>query len=403
MTARLGSARSEKLNSLWQEGHRLQVLRQNFSRYTIALGFAVLAVFSGKLLAPVLGNENPYHTVWLAVMFPAFYCGIGPAIVTVFVSAVGVWYWLLPPYASFKAGTSTEVFGMVGFLVFSAVIVALGGYTRRIVIRRERAEEALKKSHEELEKRVRQRTAALEEKTAALERSQNTARSLSGRILTLQDEERRRMARGLHDSLGQYLTALKMNLDRFASEQAKQAVIASESSDMVEKCLAETRTISHLLHPPLLDECGFASAAAVYIEGFSRRSGIGVEFDAPSEVIRLHPELELTLFRTVQEALTNVHKHASATAAIVSLKVDGKDVHLEISDNGRGIPQERLKHLLYGATEVGVGLAGMRERVRQLNGSFEIRSNGKGTVVAVTTPRVEPSPISYDSTAVYAA
>jgi signal transduction histidine kinase len=381
----------------------MQVLRQNLTRYTIAVGVAALAVFSRKLLAPILGNENPYHTVWLAVMFSAFYCGVGPTIVAVFVSAVGVWYWLVPPYSSFKAGTSTEVFGMVGFLVLSTVIVALGEYTRRIFVRREQAEQALKKSHEELEERVRQRTAALEEKTAALELSENAARNLSGRILTLQDEERRRMARGLHDSLGQYLAALKMNLDRFASEYAKQAAIASESSDIVEKCLAETRTISHLLHPPLLDESGFTSAARVYIEGFSRRSGIVVEFDAPSNVIRLHPELEITLFRTVQEALTNVHKHASATAAIVSLKVDDKDVRLEISDNGRGIPQERLNHLLYGATEVGVGLAGMRERVRQLNGMFEIRSNGTGTVVAVITPRAEPLPLTPDSTAVSAA
>jgi signal transduction histidine kinase len=381
----------------------MQVLRQNLTRYAIAVGVALLAVFSRKLLTPVLGSDNPYHTVWLAVMFAAFYCGIGPAIVSVFVSALGVWYWLLPPYASFKARSSTEVFGMAGFLVFSAVITALGEYTRRSIVRREQAEHALKKSHEELEARVKQRTAALEEKTAALEQAKVHARSLSGRILVLQDEERRRMARGLHDSLGQYLAALKMNLDRFASEQAKQLEIASESAEIVEKCLAETRTIAHLLHPPLLDECGFDSAARLYIEGFSRRSGIVVEFDAPSDVIRLHPELEMTLFRTVQEALTNVHKHSGATAAMISLKVSDKNVHLEISDNGRGIPQERLKRLLYGATEVGVGLAGMRERVRQLNGTFEIRSDGTGTVVAVTTPRVDQLPLTQDSTAVSAA
>jgi signal transduction histidine kinase len=382
----------------------MRVLRQNFTHYTIAVGVAVLAVFSRKLLTPILGTENPYHTVWLAVMFSAYYCGIGPTIVSVLISAIGVWYWLLPPYASFEARTSTEVFGMVGFLIFSGVIIALGEYTRRTIVEREQAGQALKKSHEELEERVRQRTAALEAKTAALEQAQIHARSLSGRILILQDEERRRMARGLHDSLGQYLAALKMNLDRFVSEYAKQAAIASESSEIVEKCLAETRTISHLLHPPLLDESGFVSAARLYIEGFSRRSGIVVEFDAPSDLIRLHPELEMTLFRTVQEALTNVHKHAGATAVIISLKIDDKDkaVRLEISDNGRGIPQERLNHLLYGATEVGVGLAGMRERVRELNGTFEICSNGAGTIVSVTAPRVDQLPPTQDSTAVSA-
>jgi signal transduction histidine kinase len=376
--------------------------RQEVIRYGLATLAAVGALILRRLLVPLLGSENPYHTVWLAVMFPAFYCGITPAIVTVLLSAVGVWYWLLPPYASVKSLNATEMFGMVGFLVFSAVIIAPGEYTHRTIVKREHAERALKKSHEELEERVRQRTAALEEKTAALEQSQNTARSLSGRILTLQDEERRRVARGLHDSLGQYLAALKMNLDRFASEQAKHAAIASESTDIVEKCLAETRTISHLLHPPMLDECGFASATSLYIEGFSRRSGIVVEFDASADVTRLNQELEMTLFRTVQEALTNVHKHAAATAAIISLKVDEKNVRLEISDNGRGIPQERLNHLLYGASEVGVGLAGMRERVHQLNGVFEIRSNGTGTVVAVTTPRVKPLPVT-EPTAVSAA
>jgi signal transduction histidine kinase len=381
----------------------MQVFRQNFTRYTIAVGLAVLAVYSRKLLTPILGIENPYHTVWLALMFSAFYCGVGPTIVGVVVSAAGVWYWLLPPYTLFRTRSSKEIFGMEGFLVFSAVIIALGEYTRRAILKREQAEQALKKSNEELEERVRQRTSALEEKTEALEQSQNTARSLSGRILILQDEERRRMARGLHDSLGQYLAALKMNLDRFASEYAKQVAIASESSDIVEKCLAETRTISHLLHPPLLDECGFASAARLYVEGFSRRSGIVVEFDAPSDAIRLHPELEMTLFRTVQEALTNVHKHAGASAVIISMRVGEKDIGLEISDNGRGIPQERLNHLLYGASEVGVGLAGMRERVRQLNGTFEIRSNGTGTIVAVTTPRMSQLPAAHDSTAVSTA
>jgi signal transduction histidine kinase len=381
----------------------MRVLRRNVTRYAIAIGVAALAVFSRKLAAPILGNENPYHTVWLAAMFCAFYCGMGPAIVAVLLSAAGVWYWLLPPYHRFTGHSSTEVFGMLVFLVLSAVIVALGEYTRKTVMAREQAEQAFQKTQDQLVERVKQRTAALQEKTVALVQEQNATRSLSGRILVLQDEERRRMARGLHDSLGQYLAALKMNLDQFASEQARQAAIASESSAIVEKCLAETRTISHLLHPPLLDECGFDSAARLYIEGFSRRSGIVVEFDAPPDAIRLHPELELALFRTVQEALTNVHKHAGATAAIISLKMDDKDVRLEISDNGRGIPQERLSDLLYGATEVGVGLAGMRERVRQLNGTFEIRSNGTGTVVAVTTPRVEQVPVAQDPAAVPAA
>jgi signal transduction histidine kinase len=127
--------------------------------------------------------------------------------------------------------------------------------------------------------------------------AEESARKLSGRILTLQNEERRRIARGLHDSLGQYLVALKMNPDGFRSQTPEQAAVVSESSQIVEKCLTETRTISHLLDPPLLDESGFASAARWYVEGFARRSGVTVNLDVPEKLIRLHPLAEIALFR----------------------------------------------------------------------------------------------------------
>lgn len=477
--------------------------------YTIAIVVAVAAVGLRKLLDPLLGSDNPYHTVWLAVMFSAFYCGLGPAIVTVVISALGVWYWLFPRYESLTAPSHTTAFGMIGFLFLSAVIIVLGESTRRTMIRRQRAEEELKKAHAELEESVQERTASLAERTAALERkttevleqaamidlandaifvrsaadtisywnkgaerlygwtkdealgrdahellhtefpepletiktretwegelhhatrdggkivvashwttlrdasgaprgwleintditrrkrAEEAARSLSGRILALQDEERRRIARGLHDSLGQYLVALKMNLDSYASQYAKLNAIASESSDMVDKCLAETRTISHLLHPPLLDEAGFYSAARDYIDGFSRRSNISVEFNAPPEVIRLQPEIELMLFRTVQEALTNVHKHSGASRVVITLTMNEKEVHLEITDNGKGMSPDRLDQLTHGVSEIGVGLAGMRERVRQFNGTFDIRSDTTGTAIIVTAPRLEPVP-----------
>jgi PAS domain S-box-containing protein len=497
----------------------MRELPRTLQKYAIAIGVGVAAVFLRKLLDPLLGTDNAYHTVWLAVMFAAFYCGIGPAVVTVVISAVGVWYWLLPRYESLTAPRYATLFGMAGFLVLSAVIIALGETTRRIMVKRQRAEEELKKAHVELEKRVQERTVALAERTAALERKQaelveqaamldlandaifvrsatdtisywnegaerlygwtkeeavgrlphdllhtefpqplasikaletwegelqhtkrdgtkitvvshwttlrnangapkgwleiNTditrrkraeeaARSLSGRILALQDEERRRIAKELHDSLGQYLVALKMNLDSHASQQAKLNAIASESSDIVDRCLAETRTISHLLHPPLLDEAGFYTAARDYIDGFSRRSGIIVEFNTPSEVARLQPEIERMLFRTVQEALTNVHKHAGASRVVISLTMEEKQVHLQVTDNGKGIPPERLDQLMHGVSEIGVGLAGMRERVRQFNGAFDIRSDGTGTVLTVTTPRLDSS-VPHDPGVVSAA
>ena len=217
-------------------------------------------------------------------------------------------------------------------------------------------------------------------------RAEDAARALSGRILTLQDEERRRIAKGLHDSLGQYLAALKMNLDSFPSPTSKQAAVVSESSEIVNKCLTETRTISHLLHPPLLDESGFGSAARWYVEGFARRSGIDVNLDLPQELTRLHPDIEIALFRAVQECLTNIHKHAGSSLVEIRMTQDAKQVRLAITDNGTGIPKERLKRLLKGAAEIGVGIAGMRERFRELGGSLEIRSNHDGTAVIVAAP-----------------
>jgi PAS domain S-box-containing protein len=254
----------------------------------------------------------------------------------------------------------------------------LGGKSIDIT-ERKRAEDAVVEARSELENRVKERT---QELTIAEE----AARKLSGRILTLQDEERRRIAKGLHDSLGQYLAALKMNLDSFPSPTRAQAAAVSDCSEIVEKCLTETRTISHLLHPPMLDEAGFGSAARWYVEGFGRRSGIGVNLDLPQELKRLHPDMEIALFRALQESLTNVHKHANSSLVDIRLTQDAKQVRLEIQDDGRGIPKERLKRLLVGSAEVGVGIAGMRERFRELGGSVELRSGKKGTTVIVTAP-----------------
>ena len=220
----------------------------------------------------------------------------------------------------------------------------------------------------------------------ARKRAEDAARRLSGRILTLQDDERRRIARGLHDSLGQYLTALKMNLDRLSASDSGNAALAAESAGIVDKCLTETRTVSHLLHPPMLDEAGLGSATRWYVDGFSRRSGIEVNLNLPPNLNRMHPEVEVTLFRALQEALTNIHRHSGGSTVDVHLSVDTKQIRLEIKDDGRGIPQKRLKGLIEGAAEAGVGLAGMRERVRESGGSLDIRSDRAGTTVAISIP-----------------
>ncbi len=223
--------------------------------------------------------------------------------------------------------------------------------------------------------------------------AEEAARSLSGRILTLQDDERRRIARGLHDSLGQYLTALKMNLDRLSRSDDRNSALASECSEILDKCLTETRTISHLLHPPLLDEAGFGSATQWYVDGFAQRSGIKVTLNLPPKFGRLPQDIEIVLFRAVQEALTNVHRHSGASLVAISLTLSAKQIRLEIKDNGRGMPQRRLDYVLGGKAGAGVGIAGMRERVRELDGSIDIQSDGKGTRVLVRIPFVEEAAI----------
>ncbi|HEY7618038.1 MAG TPA: PAS domain-containing sensor histidine kinase, partial [Terriglobales bacterium] len=220
--------------------------------------------------------------------------------------------------------------------------------------------------------------------------AEEATRRLGGRLLILQDAERRRFARELHDSLGQYLTSLKINLDLLLGDtvpRAGQAEIAKECLDMLDKCLAETRTMSYLLHPPLLDETGFASAARWYVEGFAQRSGISAKLNFPSDLPRLPRDVETALFRVLQECLTNVHRHSGSGAVDITLTIDSARVTLRVTDYGRGIPRERLEQFRRVGVDVGVGLGGMRERAHDLGGSLEVESNGEqGTIVTLTVP-----------------
>ena len=177
-----------------------------------------------------------------------------------------------------------------------------------------------------------------------------------------------------------------MNLDRLSASDKGNADLASESAGIVDKCLTETRTISYLLHPPMLDEAGFGSAARWYVDGFSRRSGIKVNLNLPPTLSRMHRDVEVALFRAVQEALTNIHRHSGGSMVDIHLDVDTKQIQLEIKDDGRGIPRKRLRTLIEGAADTGVGLAGMRERIRELGGSLEIRSDRTGTTVVICIP-----------------
>jgi two-component system NarL family sensor kinase len=221
-------------------------------------------------------------------------------------------------------------------------------------------------------------------------------RQLSSRLLTLQDEERRRLALDLHDSTSQCLAALTMNLDMVGSTRkaldARSRRALAESRSLAEQCARQVRTFAYLLHPPLLDERGLVPAVRWYAEGFTKRSGIQVVMDL-APVGRLPQPIETALFRVVQESLTNVHRHASATAASIRLSATAGAIALEIQDHGRGLgdssPQAQATVL---PATLGVGIQGMRERIRQLDGTFDIAFTDTGTTVHVRVPLNEGIP-----------
>jgi signal transduction histidine kinase len=231
------------------------------------------------------------------------------------------------------------------------------------------AEEKLRAAHAELETLVEQRTVAL--------------RKLSLQVLKLQDLERRRIARELHDSLGQQFVALRVNLD-LARKSPHTPETWKECDQLLECCITEVRTLSYLLHPPMIEDAGFISAARWYIEDFSRRSGMNIPFRAADDIGRLPDYLRLVLFRVLQESLMNVYRHARATAGEVRVQRNANVIELEITDNGVGIPAEKLIRFNRNGTGMGVGLTGMRERIRDLGGRFELSSSSRGTSVKVS-------------------
>jgi signal transduction histidine kinase len=213
-------------------------------------------------------------------------------------------------------------------------------------------------------------------------------RRLSGRLLTLQDEERRRLALDLHDTTGQGLAALTMNLDvvgratKVLDARSRRAL--AESRSLADQCAREVRTLAYLLHPPLLDEVGLLSTVRWYAEGVAKRTGIHVSMDL-GEIGRLPGPVETALFRVVQEALTNIHRHASTTTASIRLTATVHMVALDIHDEGHGL-RDPVTHDSAPPETLGVGIQGMRERVRQLNGTFDVEFTGTGTTVRVRVP-----------------
>jgi signal transduction histidine kinase len=229
----------------------------------------------------------------------------------------------------------------------------------------------------------------LSNELAQRERAEESSRRLSVRVLQLQDEERRKFSRELHDSLGQLLALAKMHMSVLLEKNPHDELL-KEIDELLTQSVTETRTISHLLHPPLLDEVGLASAARWYVEGFAKRSGVELTTDIPDEPGRLPRPSELVLFRVLQESLTNIHRHSKSLRAEVSLQSSPTTVILQVRDYGKGMPREMLTNFLATGTNVGVGLAGMRERVREQGGRFDIQSDKTGTTITVTMPIVVP-------------
>ena len=274
--------------------------------------------------------------------------------------------------------------------LISAVRSALLARRRQYEVRdhlreRAKAEEDLRRAHDALETLVEQRTAAL--------------RRLSVKLLRVQDEERRRIARELHDSLGQDLTAAKICIDMLSQERRLESPHLRDARSLVDRCISDTRTLSHLLHPPLLDEAGFASAAKWYVEGFGQRSGIRTQLELPQQSQRLPIQMETALFRILQEALTNVHRHSGSRAVQVKVAVEKDHVILTVRDFGMGVPREVLDRF-WKTGNVGVGLAGIRERLKELNGALEIESNLDGTLLRATIPLDQRNEISSEQSKV---
>lgn len=379
-------------------------------RYMFALAGLVLAIATRAALDAFLGNSTFYFTVYIFVAFTSLVSGVLPAIVTAIGGFLGVFYWFVSPRNSFVVAHNFEEQGIVGFIAVCSVLIVLGGANRRKQLRlngtvlalrieadeRRKTQRQLQRAHDDLECEVKKRTQELLEALAKLRSEVTVRRSaetqlrrLSIGLMSAQDEERRRIARDLHDSSGQMLAAIKMGIVSLENQMANLPDLkenARELNGLVDEVSKELRTTSYLLHPPLLDEAGIISAAKWFTDGFAKRSGIQVTCFLPESIEALPRGYELVIFRVLQEALTNVHRHSDASAATVALTIDDQQITLSVSDDGHGINASKLAKLRAAEGIAGVGIAGMRERVSELGGVFTIESKPGNTTVSALLP-----------------
>jgi signal transduction histidine kinase len=268
----------------------------------------------------------------------------------------------------------------VPLLDANGAIVEWFGAASDVTARKE-AEEKYRKLAQTLDAEVRARTRELEEQS-------NQVRELSWRLLRSQDEERRHIARELHDSAGQTLTVLGISLAQLAQKAGRNAPdLAGEAEQIqetVQQLHREIRTTSYLLHPPLLDENGLYSAVSWYVQGLLERSGLEIHLDISKDFGRLPREMELVIFRLVQECLTNIHRHSESKTASIRISREPNQITLDIRDQGKGMSGARFAEIQSGLS--GVGIRGMRERLSQFEGAMKIESDSSGTRVFATIP-----------------
>lgn len=280
---------------------------------------------------------------------------------------------------------STEQTGALECLARTVVIQL---ELRRAVKDYAEAQQTILELQIQTEAHVRER----EKQLASTERS---LQRLSGQLIVAQDDERRRIARELHDSTGQLLAALSMNIRQMQKESSVANVHKfEECRDLINTASEEIRNLSYLLHPPMMDELGLAASLSLYAEGFEKRSGISIQVEVSPEVGRLDANREITLFRIIQESLGNIHRHSGSATASVRVFCNGTDTILEVRDRGRGLPS-----VSGGVRTPGVGITSMQERLRMFGGNLQIESSANGTTVRAILPRQSSSGLAVAQTA----
>lgn len=345
------------------------------SDVAIWLSYVAISVTLGHLVYRTR-REIPFS--WMLLAFGAFIIACG---FTHLMEAIVLWrplYWLsadVKLITAVASVTTAITFPPLVPKIHDLVLAAKSSRQHKTDL--EIANRELFRANEALKQEIEKRSQAEEE-----------LRTLSSRLLRLQDDERRRLSRELHDSTGQLLTGIQLNLSLAAQELAnsdgKLQEWFTQSVQLTNQALDEVRTMSYLLHPPMLDEAGIAMALQWYVEGFSRRSRIEVNLNVPETLDRLASDTEVAIFRVIQESLTNIHRHSGSGKAEITLAADEREVKLFIRDYGKGLPAEHSSGEAKG--KMGVGLRGMTERIRQLGGILSIRSTSPGTLIEARLP-----------------